>query len=99
MPFRLVSVSAVIDRGMITISEGRKQKRDRDTGLCRQKEVSHVETVSQSGAPGKSGRAGVAIKFRGLRLRNRSSCCLEKRKGPRRGISGGVWDWTEQPYA
>ena len=56
-----MSVSAVIDKGMITISEGRKQKRDRDTGLCRQKEVSHVETVSQSGAPGKSGRAVFAV--------------------------------------
>jgi hypothetical protein len=31
--------------------------------------------------PAKAGRAGVAINFRGLRLRNRSSCCLEKRKG------------------
>jgi len=36
--------------------------------------------------PAKAGRAGVAINFRGLRLRNRSSCCLEKRKGPRRGV-------------
>jgi hypothetical protein len=37
--------------------------------------------------PAKAGRAGVAINFRGLRLRNRSSCCLEKRKGPRRGVN------------
>jgi hypothetical protein len=22
-----------------------------------------------------------------------------KRRGPRRVLSGGVWDWTEQPYA
>src|SRR6266404_6407020 len=75
--------------------DGKWRTRDRDTGLCRQKGVSHVGEV-RNGAPGKERRASVALIFREASARKPIRLDWgKKEKTPRRslGFRRGV-DWT-----
>jgi hypothetical protein len=84
----VLSVSAVIDKGMITISEAERSatlsRRDRDTGLCRQKRVSLVTEVKAERPAEDAGRTSHLIS-EGLGSET-DPAGFEKEEVPRRSI-------------
>src|SRR5207237_9836400 len=69
-----------------------KSERDRDTGLCRQKQVI-PDTERRSGTPGKERRAEVAFDFPRASAQKLIRLLGEERIPAGVLDSGGVWDW------
>src|SRR6266853_3563760 len=79
--------------------DGKWRTRDRDTGLCRRKGVSHVGEVP-NGAPGKERRASIALIFREASARKPIRLDWGIKRDPRRslGFPAGV-GLDDQPYS